>query len=310
MPLLFERKSVLTAKIESTYGTDSVPVAATNAVKIENLTVDPLNQETVQEGTIQPHFGGKRKIGVRESVDISFDVQIAGSGTAGTAPAYAELFRMCANAETIVAATSAGYNPISSAIESGTIYFYADGVLHKAVGCRGNVSLKISAGGIPVYSFTFKGLYAPVTDVTLPTPTLTAYKTPLVANSTNTTFSIHGYAAVLSEFTLDYGNQVVHGDDIGDEQIMIIDRNVTAKAVIRAPDIATKDFYAIVRAETLGVVTVTQGTVAGNIIESKGDTVQLSNPTYSEKNGIRMLNLDLDYIPTDVGNDEHTITNT
>lgn len=310
MPTLYERKSVITAKIETTYGTDSVPVAATNAVKVENLTVDPLNQETTQEGTIQPHFGGKRKIGVRESVDISFDVQIAGSGTAGTAPGYAALLRMCAQAETLVAITSAAYNPVSSGIESGTIYFYADGVLHKAVGCRGNVSLKIAAGGIPVYSFTFKGLYVPVSDVTLPVPTLTAYKTPLVANTTNTTFSIHGFAAVLSEFTLDYGNQVVHGDDIGDEQIMIVDRNVTGKAIIRATTVAAKDFYALARAETLGVVTITQGTVAGNIITSNGNTVQVSNPTYSEKNGIRMLSLDLDYIPTDAGNDEHTITNT
>lgn len=307
---LYERKSVLTAKIETTYGTDPVPTGAVNAMLVSNLSVTPLEQEFVERNNIQQYFGNRQKLSVNESVSISFDVELASSGTAGTAPAYAPLLRMCATAETLVAVTSAAYNPISAGFESGTIYFYADGLLHKALGCRGDVSVKISAKQIPTYSFTFKGLYSPVTDVGLATPTLTAFKTPLVANSTNTTpFTIHGYAGVLSEFTLNLGNNVVRRNLIGSDSVVITDRNVTGKISIEAVLVAAKDFYALAKASTLGAFTITHGTAAGNKVQiSAGSSVQLANPTYSESDGIRMLNLDLIFTPTSAGNDDVTIT--
>lgn len=307
---LYERKSVLTAKIETIYGTDPVPTGAANAMLVSNLSITPLEQEFVERNNIQQYFGNRQKLSANESVSISFDVEMAGPGTAGTAPAYGPLLRMCATAETLVAVTSAAYNPISAALESGTLYFYADGLLHKALGCRGDVSFKISAKQIPIYSFTFKGLYSPVTDVALATPTLTAFQTPLVANSTNTTpFTIHGYAGVLSDFTLSLGNNVVHRNLIGSDSVVITDRNVTGKISIEAVLVAAKDFYALAKASTLGAFTITHGTAAGHKVKiSAGSSVQLANPTYSESDGIRMLNLDLIFTPTSAGNDDITIT--
>lgn len=309
---LFERKSVLTGKIETTYGTDSVPTGAADAVLVENLSIVPLKQDLVERNSIQPYFGNRQQIESKAAVEISFDVEISGSGAAGTAPGYAPLLRMCATAETIVAVTSAAYNPISEAMESGTLYFYADGVLHKAVGCRGSVSTKITAGQIPIYSFTFTGLYDPVTDVPLVSASLGAFQTPLVSNSTNTpALSIHGFAsAVLNEFTLELGNQVVHRNLIGSESVIITDRNVTGKVVIEAVKVGAKNFFAAAKNSTLDAFTITHGTVAGNIITFAGLQVQLSNPTYSDQDGIRMLNLDMIFTPTSAGNDEITITNT
>lgn len=309
---LFERKSVITGKIETVYGTDPVPAAATDAVLVENLSIVPLKQDLVERNSIQPYFGNRQQIESKAAVEITFDVEIAGSGTPGTAPGYAPLLRMCAAAETLVAVTSAAYNPISEAIESGTLYFYADGVLHKALGCRGSVSAKITAGQIPIYSFSFTGLYSPVTDASLVSPTLSAFQTPLVANSTNTpTLSIHGFTtAVLNEFTLDLGNQVVHRNLIGSESVVITDRNVTGKVVIEAVTVGTKDFFAAAKASTLAVFTIIHGTAAGNIMTVSGPKVQLSNPSYSDQDGIRMLNLDMIFTPTTAGNDEIVITNT
>lgn len=310
MPL-FEHKTVLTAKAETTYGTDSVPTGAANAMLVENLSVNPLEQESDERKSIRPYFGNQQRLRAGDTVSISFDVELAGSGAAGTAPPYAALLRMCAMGETLVVSTSAAYNPITSSIESGTLYFYADGVLHKALGCRGEVGIKLSAKKIPTLSFSFKGLYSPVTDVALASPTLTAFQTPLVANSTNTTpFSIHGYAGVLSDFSLQLGNKVTYRSLIGSESIIIEDRDVTGKLTIEAVTVATKDFFALARASTLGAFTITHGTAAGNKATIAGSAVQLANPTYSTQDGIRMLNLDLIFTPTSAGNDEVTITYT
>lgn len=308
MPL-YERKSAILAKIETVYGTDSVPTGAANAILVENLSVTPLKQDLVERKGIQAYFGNRQSIEAGAAVEVGFDVEIAGSGAAGTAPAYAPLLRMCGMAETIVAVTSAAYNPISAAFEAGTIYFHADGILHKALGCRGSVSLKLNAKVIPVYSFKFTGLYSPVTDVALPAQTLTAFQTPLTVNNTNTTgFAIHGYAGVLSDFTADLGNTVVHRQVVGSESVLITDRNVTGKLTIEAVLVATKDFFGIAKACTLAALTITHGTVAGNKVKIDAAKVQLMNPSYSEQDGVKMLNLDLKFVPGATGNDDITIT--
>jgi hypothetical protein len=48
---------------------------------------------------------------------VEFDVDLVGSGTAGTAPAWGPLIQACAFAEVIVASTSVTYNPVSSGLQ-------------------------------------------------------------------------------------------------------------------------------------------------------------------------------------------------
>ena len=63
-------------------------------------------------------------------------MELAGSGTAGTAPRYGALLQACGLSETIVASTSVTYAPVSSAFSSATIYFNNDGIRHILTGCR------------------------------------------------------------------------------------------------------------------------------------------------------------------------------
>lgn len=306
---LSARKSAILAKIETLYGTDSIPTGAANAMLVENLNVTPLRQEMVERKIIQGYFGGRQSFEAGAVVEVSFDVEVAGSGAAGTAPAYGPLLRMCGLSETIVPATSVAYKPISASFEAGTIYFYADGVLHKALGARGSVSLKTTAKNLPAFSFKFTGLYAPVSDVAMPTLALTAFQAPVPVNNANTSgFSLAGYAGVLSDFSMDMANTVVHRVLIGNDSIMVTDRNVTGKVVIEAVTTATKDFYSNVKASTLNAFNLLHGTVAGNKVQIASSTVQLLNPSYSDMDGIRMLNLDMKFIPSTAGNDEFTIT--
>lgn len=106
MPLL-NRKRTLLAKIETTYGTDSAPVGATNAILCRNLDVMPLEGQTVSRDLVRPYYGNSDQLPTGIYAKVTAEVEIAGSGTAGTAPAWAPLLRACAFAETLLAAAHA-----------------------------------------------------------------------------------------------------------------------------------------------------------------------------------------------------------
>ena len=102
MPLL-SRKRILLAKIETTYGTDSSPVAA-NAMLIRNLDMTPLDAEIVSRDLVRPYFGNYDQIIASQKVGLTFEVELQSSGTAGVAPSYGPLLRACGLSETTTAA--------------------------------------------------------------------------------------------------------------------------------------------------------------------------------------------------------------
>lgn len=309
MPQLTRRRTIL-AKIETTYGTDPTPTGAANAILIRNLNVQPVNATIVQRDNYRPFLGNFEQLLADNHVAIDFEVEMAGSGTAGTAPAYGPLLRACGLAETITASTSVAYAPVSSGFESVTMYFNNDGVQHKITGARGSVEININAKQIPVFKFTFMGIYNAPTAASLPTVTYTAFQTPLVANTTNTTgFSFLGASPVLESLTFNVNNSVDYRNLIGSQYVQLADRKASGNAVFEAPTLATKDYFAAAVADgTLGALDITHGTVAGNKVQIASSTIDIANPTYSDNNGIVMLNVPFVAVPTTAGNDEFTIT--
>lgn len=307
MPLL-SRKRTLLVKTEVTYGTDPVPTGAANAVLVRNLSVTPLNAEIVSRDLVRPYLGASDQLIASRYVGCEFEVEMAGSGAAGTAPGYGALLQACGMSETVVASTTVTYAPVSAAFKSVTIYYNIDGVLHKLTGCRGNVEITIAAGQIPVFKFTFTGIYNSPTDTAAPAVTYTIFQTPLAANNANTTgFSLFSYSAALESMSLNFGNQVTYRNLIGLEDVIMTDRAVTGNVTFEAPTIATKDFFSIALGNTLGALDVTHGTVAGNRVQITSSRVDISNPTYSDSNSVHMLNVPLTLVPSTAGNDEISI---
>ena len=307
MPLL-SRKRTLLVKTEVTYGTDPVPTGAANAILVRNLSVTPLNAEIVSRDLVRPYLGASEQLIASRYVGCEFEVEMAGSGAAGTAPAYGPLLLACGMAETIVASTTVTYAPVSALFKSATIYYNIDGVLHKLTGCRGNVEITLAAGQIPVFKFTFTGIYNAPTDTAAPAVTYTAFQTPLAANNANTTgFSLYSYSAALESLSLSLGNQVTYRNLIGLEDVIMTNRAVTGNVIFEAPTITAKDFFAIALGNTLGALDVTHGTVAGNKVQISSTKVDISNPTYSDSNSVQMLNVPLTLVPSTAGNDEISI---
>ena len=304
MPLL-TRKRLILAKSETTYGTDSTPAGA-DAVLVRNLEITPIEADVVSRDLIRPYLGNSDQLLAQTRVSITFQVELAGSGTAGTAPRYSSLLKACGLSETVVATTSVTYAPVSSAFSSATIYFNNDGVLHKATGCRGTFTLNGEVGQIPTIDFTMTGIYNAPTDTVAPSVTYSNQATPQIFKAGNTSsFSILGHSGCLQMVSFDIANEVVYRELVGcDKSVIITNRAPAGECMIEAPTLATKDFFAIANADTTGSLTFQHGTNAGNIVTFTAQKVDIANPTYSDQDGIQMLSLPYVAIPTSAGNDE------
>ena len=207
------RKKMLLAKIETTYGVDATPTGAANAILTKDLSINLMQGNTVERNVDRTTLGGDIAIHVAPYTTVSFSVELASSGAAGTAPAWGPLLQACGFSETLVASTTATYAPVSTGFKSATLYFHIDGLLHKLLGCRGTFTVSMDPGSLPYLNFTFTGIRAAPTDTALPTPTLTAFKTPLAVNKANTpTFSLHGVAATVEKFTFDFARERMETD--------------------------------------------------------------------------------------------------
>lgn len=302
------RKKVLLAKIETTYGTDPTPTGAANAILTKDLTISLMQGNAIDRNIDRQILGGDASIHGAPYTQCSFAVELQGAGTAGTAPAYGPLLQACGFSETVNTSTSVVYSPVSTGFKSVTLYFNIDGILHKLTGARGNVAFAMSPGGLPYMNFTFTGIRAAPTDTALPTPTLTAFKTPLLVNDANTpTFTLHTFAATVEKFDLDLANEIVYRNVVGDESVQLVDRKPSGSVSLEEQALATKNFHSLVLSSTVDALQVVHGTAAGYIVQLDAPKVQLLSPSYSESNGILMLDLKLNLTPN-AGDDELVLT--
>ncbi len=307
MPML-NRKTAVLAKIETTYGTDPTPTGAANAILLRNFSMTPLAADTRDREIIRPFLGASDTLLANRHVEIEFEIEMCGSGSAGTAPAYSALLRACALSETISAGLSVTYAPVSTTFESVTIYAYKDGRMHKLTGCRGSVVASINSGDIPVFKFSMMGIYNAPTDTAMPAVTLTAFQKPLVANTQNTTpFSFFAVTTlVLQSLEFDLGNTVEFRSMIGSEYVQISDRKSVGKISYEATALSVLDPFSVANGNSTGALSITHGTVAGNKVTLAAPAVDLRNPSYDNGGTITMLNSDFVMLPSS-GNDDLSI---
>lgn len=299
------RKRLIQVKKESTYGTDSSPVG-TDALLVRNLEITPIEADLVSRDLIRPYLGNSPSLIAQSRVSITFQVELAGSGTAGTAPRFGAILQACGLSETIVASTSVTYAPVSSAFSSATIYFNNDGIRHILTGCRGTFTMNCEVGQIPTLDFTMIGVYNAPTDTAAPSVTYSAQASPLIFKQGNTSsFQFFSYAGCLQSVSFDMGNTTVYRELVGcTKEIQITNRAAAGNVMIEAVALATKDYFNIAQTETLGNLTFLHGTTAGNRVTFTASQCDVSAPTYGDQDGVQMLNIPYLAIPTTAGNDE------
>jgi len=112
--VLLTRKRLILAKTETTYGTDSSPVG-TDAILVKELEITPIEADVVSRDLIRPYLGNSDQLLANTRVSITFQVELAGSGAAATAPRFSSLLKACGMAETTTAAAITGTAQAGSA---------------------------------------------------------------------------------------------------------------------------------------------------------------------------------------------------
>jgi len=287
------KRALIAAKAESTYNTDSSP-GATDVVRVENLEVNLAEGARMHERpALRGTLGQLKHVYGGALVGINFDVPVAGSGTAGTAPEFGDLLKAAGMSETVVADTSVTYEPASSDHDSATIYFYEDGTLYKATGCRGNVSFNGEAGKYGVLSFSMIGHVTGPTDASLISGTFSTVVPPIIESAT---FTIDSYAATIAALTFDLQNQVVMPPSVNAADsyaaIRIASRDVIGSINPEMELVATEDFIGNWRSGAAMALSIgTIGGTAGNQWDLTMPAVSYREPSRGDRDGVRTLEL-------------------
>jgi hypothetical protein len=310
------RNTVILAKIETSYGVDAAPTGA-DALLVSDVSIER-RAANVDRALIRGYMGASEQLVGTRSIECQFTVELAGSGTAGTAPAWGKLARACGCAETVTPGNRVEYNPISTGFESATIYYYLDGLLHKALGCRGTFEVQARLGERPVMVFHFTGLDGGAAAAANPMPTLSAWRTPLVVTDTNTgditlgaTYSngaLSGgtvYPSRGIEITL--GQSVQYIPLLGGEQVDITGRETTGRMTLDLTAAQEATMISEIAANTLTSLGLVHGTAAGNTIVFYAPSVQRINPRVEDVEGRALVSMELRLTPS-AGNDELRIT--
>ena len=304
------RRKLLLAKVEATSGTAEALVAA-DAILAAGIEVTPLAGETTSREIEYAWYGHAGDIPINTHQQIAFKIELAGSGAAGTAPAWGKLLQGCAFAETITAGMKVDYNPITGAEQSLTIGINIDGQLHTLQGSRGTFTLEVNSNGIPYINFTFTGLWTdPSATAAVANPVYAPFKKPLISSNANTpTFEFLGQAGLgLTAFSYDHANSVTHRELINtDNEVLITGRAPTGSVTYDAVAFGTLNPAKKARDGDEGALQVIHGVGAGKIIELNAPKVQLSAPTYSDSDGVWQIQTGMSFVPN-AGNDEFKIT--
>lgn len=190
---------------------------------------------------------------------------------------------------------------------SVSIYFNVDGVRHVLLGARGNPAFDESAKSIAKIKWKFIGLLGTISDSALPAADFTGWQDPVAVSTENTTdINILGFNnAVLAKFDFDMGNQVVYRQLVGAESVLITDRDPKGNVSIEATKIADKDWWTMAKNAQTGPLCIKHGQTPGNIVGITAQKALITDPKYSELDGVTMLDFGIEFIPVGAaGNDE------
>lgn len=319
----YMRNTTILAKVNTgSYGTDAAPAGASDAILVSDCTITHM-YNNVDRDLIRSTFGASEQLVGTKHVAIEFTTELQGSGTAATAPAWGTLVRGCGMAVVtgLLTPNRVECNPVSTGFEDLTIYYYLDGALHKATGCRGNVEIGAGIGERPTLKFSFLGLDAGVTAAAPSGVTYAAWKTPLVVTEANVavfnmgcTYSAGAFvggAEVCSRgLSLNLGNDVQHIPTLGCEGVDIVSRSATGSLSLDLAAAAEVTAMTAVEANTLTSIGMTIGSTTGYRVMIFCPYVQRTNPKYEDVNGRAHLSFDLRVVPGSTGNDEIKIITT
>ena len=307
-------KAVLLMKLQAQSGVDAVPTAA-DAFLVEDPSIEPV-VEKLERNNVRPQYGSKEFLVVGKAYKIGFSVEFSGQGgttpVLTTPPPIGRLLRATYMTQTVVSTPGsecvkyAFHDDIDNA-EELTIYFFMDGILHKAIGCIGTHSFDPKVNQFAKLKFEYQGIYAgPVQQAPA---TITGFAndvTPPIFRSA--LFAIDNYAAVIENFKFDMKGDIAERPDAnaatGVLKFYMKDRQATAEIDPEVPDMSVKDFWTMWESAEKCAMTCRIGTVSGNRCTINAPNVQIDDLKYADRNNILTYGMPLRVLPPVAGGSE------
>lgn len=260
---MLTRRKVYLAKVESTKGTDSVPVVGSDLiVPLGDLQIQLPTEVDLGEGELKGTFGPGAPVVTKQAMQLEVATRVRGLGQgAGALPSPAIRAWLLASGHTEVqagngtsTARSATYAPSSVAgnLKSASHYFYEDGLLYKVLAGVNTLSFEAQIGAPLQAKATIQGPYAAPTVTALPSwsaPTQGIF----VMSSALAAVTEAGGAVNISGFTLDTGASVENDYATGLNSYDLTDRvpviTIDPKAVA-----STTDFTRLTSATSIAIV--------------------------------------------------------
>jgi hypothetical protein len=313
------RRSMIQFQIESGYGAAPVSWAATDAIQINGKPRHRIVRDVVSRDLLRPSLGGSEQMVAARVAEIEYDVELAGSGTPGTEPAWGKLLRACGMSQTITAGNRVEYAPGAGNVASGSIRYVIDGVAYYSRGLRGTFKAKLPAYGLPMLSFMFKGYDTYSIELALPSSDLTAFKRPVVLTDVNSgeirlggsysAGAVTGGTVLQSrDLELDIGNTVSHLKVLSGERIEITGREAKGKSQVFLTAADEVTWRNDINSNVLTSLGFSYGTSAGNRVTIWAPSGQRVDPQAGDYEGLVMMENEWRFLPQGAaGNDELVI---
>jgi len=307
-------QAILLAKIQSAYGTLPVFDPTTDALQIIDYDIR-FNRESVERNIIKDTLGATGEIVTATYVELTFTVELKGSGLSGTSiaePRIGRLIQACGYKVSTVADTAGNilsyiYTPSSA--EFGTAdrpaiaFELYDGISGTSadkfviIDAAGNYRMNFQVGQFPTVEFTFTGrLYSGPTTVTIPDVTYeTTEPEPCVGAAltidTHTDF-------VITQLTLESGNEISMRRDInaadGYIGAFMGRRRITASIDPEATLATDYDWIDKLKSGATAAVSIGPiGSDTGNKVTISASKAQYTGVSHADRDGILVFNVDL-----------------
>ena len=294
---MVDTTKVLFLKKEAVYGTDAAPTGLANARLTRNFTAKPVATDRVQRNLDKPVRGRTADAPSNARQTFGYELEVAGSGAAGAAPAWMEDLEMCGMAAPAIAAGASAtqrFAAIGAPLSAATAYHWHGNQRRVGLGARATFSFDFTAGAYPFWKFDVTAMLPATADfgVSDAAPgqiTLDQWKDPVEINTANTDFVLDGYAANLRSLTGDANAEVKARNLVGANYVSRGNHGITGRLVIEAPAIGTKNYLRTLKNGSEVPLQLIHGITPGNIVQLDMAHVQLTDIELQEEDDVLMF---------------------
>lgn len=257
------RAKVFLEKIESTEGTDSVPVPASDLVLPNgDIDIEVPTEQDMGEGDLKGTFGPGDSVTLKQSYGLSMTTRVRGLGVGAAALLVPAIHpALLASGHAVVTAgdgsataRSATYTPssVQANLKTATRYWYENGLLYKLLGSVNGLSFEASMAAL-LAKYKVQSKYTAPAAQALP-----AWAAPdekiFRMTSALATLSEGGSAVQIGAFTFNSGTTVEETYETGFHGFRVANRAPTIQIDPRAVDGSKADWDALTNATALAIV--------------------------------------------------------